>query len=323
MSTDGKSSYHVKEKNLLEMSSLGLTSEDQKVVEDIVKMRPYSVDLELIAPSGTEMRQVAIAVASVVERFGKLIGKQAAISFKAIAEGYREDQAGKKDGYSKAESALDKLNKYVENVMEEFRTELRETAAKNTGKKAKQFMTVGRVQVKKFTFVLGAFQGETAVDKKETPDSDELGAALKYKKWQHVGLASTRELAKIVVNRKKELKKNELREMSNLFPSEARNGLVFSRGMILAESETNLTFEFLKKTRVGKDPKTYTLRLKAGLREQLNKNVHLDVEPVASYTADGPSPKTKTSTTTSTGTQGTKAKSPPPKTGTTTTATTT
>mgnify|MGYP003617701324 FL=1 len=290
-------SLAVDERDLVELTKLGLSADDVQTVKETVRVPGIKVELQVIFPAAeteiavkAQQKQGRIGADAVIDRYAKLLRKAAGEALAEVTARYRADQSGDAKAYDAASSALSKFNKYAENLMSDFRVDLREGIAKRLGIGAKELMTVGRVSVKEWELRAGAFRSEAAIATKDDDDAggEELKAALKFRDWQYVGLASSLELAKIIADRRKEITKAQLEAMESMFPKEQRSTLKFSRGRMRAKSETDVRFEFLKKTKVGKDPKTFEGRLKKGLREQTGKQVHLTIEPTTKYSADEP-----------------------------------
>ena len=312
---DEKPTVTASERNLLDLGKIGLPSADQTTLREIITFKAVKVDVELIGPAcDSELKskafekQAKAGVKDVVTRYSQLIGKAANEHLAVVVEKFRADQGGDKKAYSDAESALSKLAKYIEKIMADFRVDLRENVAKRLGISAKEMMTVGSISTKESTINKGVFKSESGVDSRDEADESDLSTALKSKKWQYVGLASSTDTAKIVVNKKKPFKKEELKKsMDKLFDEGDRAGLKYYVGMLKAEGQTNLQFEFLSKSKPGSDPKTFAKRLKKGLKDQVSFNGHLEITPVDEFTNDSKSgeptattTKTKQTTTTTT-----------------------
>jgi len=284
-----KSSYSIdddKFDDLLDVEDAGLSSEDQAVVENVVEWHGVKYELELILPNDEfEPADVKKGVERVVKDYRTTIRRQATPALTAVAQSYRDDQAKKSGAYGSAESALDKLNKYVDNALEKFRVDLRKAVAAELKLNAKDLMTVGRLKFKKLKIKPGTFDSEVAMSK-DSDDDDKLGAAVKFKKWQYCGAVFCKRTARVGLHKTKKFDEGKLKKLIELLPDDERGGAKKVEGRFIADSESKFRFEFLRK-KLPLNAEAARKQLKDGIEEQLGKlPSHLSVEAVDEYSMD-------------------------------------
>lgn len=223
-------------------------SPDLKSITEIVNIRPIKVNVDLILPSGVEAADGIVdllqkPIWAVLKRYRTLIDRQAEQALKIVLEKHAEDKAGSnKNAYSDASSALDKANKYISELMEDFRSDLRKAAAKELstgGKKvsAKELMTIGNASFKEMKIAKGAFAGEV-----DYSAAEDITKVLKSStgKWIYCVLLKAGNEGLVTVDKKKPVKKVDWSQMKKELSGSVK---VFEG--ILKPTGTTVTFRFL------------------------------------------------------------------------------
>jgi len=293
---------------LLELNSLGLSSAEYTTIKEITDYRPVKIDVEVLlpAPGGADQKvkddkfdmgelqqkrflvQGKAAVREVCAKYETALGKPLTDTLRLVFEKHNQDSAGQSGCFAAAESALSKISKIIETRFEDFRVDLREAIAKRLELNAKQLMTVGRVATKEISINTGAFKSEVDVTDDKTKGND-LAGCFKKKKWQYCGAAFDSAEGKVFVDPKKKFKKADLKKLEELFTEDERNGLKYAKGQVQADSETKLTFEFLKKdgNKLPGNDGVIRKLLMRGLKNQTGKNYSsIEVKVVDKYSAE-------------------------------------
>jgi hypothetical protein len=221
---------------------------DLKGITEIVNIRPIKVNVDIILPSGIEADDGIVdllqkPIWAVLKRYRSLIDKQAQQALQIVLEKHADDKAGSnKNAYSEASSALDKANKYISELMEDFRVDLRKAAAKELSasvKKvsAKELMTIGSASFKEMKIVKGAFAGEVNYSAAE-----DITKILKSStgKWVYCVLLKAGNDGLVAVDKKKPVKKVDWSQMKK----ELSGSIKVFEG-ILKPTGTTVTFRFL------------------------------------------------------------------------------
>jgi hypothetical protein len=314
----GKNSYSVNEKDFIDFKDAGIFGEDKALFEEAVAVKAIKVEVEIVLPSEQDEAKIKKGVDATVNKYAKLLAKQASDAFPIIIECIKEDRRGGTKSYNEADAALKKFNSYVKDRMESFRVDLRSAVADQCGLKAKELMTMGRVSTKEWEIKPGVFRSETVVEKSDDAEANEdLVAAVKRKDWMYAGVAMNGALARIALNRKKAFKGTALKRLAELFPKDQRTTLKFTPAMMHSNGAGEYTFEFLKGDNHGKPKQKLEALLRNGIGSQIRRRVvvtaAVDLDDYSEAKKKAKTTDSETSTKTGTATKGGKAPKPPKK----------
>ncbi len=263
--------------NLLDIYSpkLGL-GDDAQLLAQFVYVPELKVELDVILPEEADANEAKRAGERFLPKFQEELGKHLAPAARELIRLYEADADGDKKAYKQAEGVLDKLNKNLEKLMEEFRIELRKAIAKALDNvKGKDLQTMGRSKFKELYFERGAFKNEISYD----GDTDQLEAALKKKGWQHLGVVYLSEDGLLVITGKKKPRDSDFKKLIQTF---GKNGAKKVSGMLSAAGAKNIKAQFLKSECEFGDAKGRKIILNA-LKEQLDIHAAVEVKIVSEY----------------------------------------
>lgn len=197
-----------------------------KGIEEVAEVRPIRVDVDVLLPDAAANRPMVEVVLhkafqNVVTHTNNLINNQLEQSLQIVLDKHREDQDdANANAYSEATAALDKANKYIKDLMDDFRVELRKAVAKALtadGEKvsAKELMTIGKSSFKEMAIILGAFKTEVSYEAVQDITKDlKTGKG----KWMYCALLKTGTEGVLAVDRKKQVKKAEWSKLKKQLP---------------------------------------------------------------------------------------------------------
>lgn len=206
-----------------------------------------TINFDIVVP-GKSIGTGALAESNL--NYGKDAIKPALAAFKKLVSGpltkglekvVELHEGGDSKGFSNASAALDKVNKYIKDSLDDLRPKMREAVAKKLGVSPKELLTIGTCKFKEMKIERGVFADEVELDDASPAD---VSGALKKKGWQYCGVAWSGESAVIGIDNKKAFKKSDLKQLGELL-GEASPNLV--GGRVKAESQSNVVFQFNEK----------------------------------------------------------------------------
>ncbi|MFO0902424.1 MAG: hypothetical protein U0939_05450 [Pirellulales bacterium] len=144
-----------------------------------------------------DRKKVEMAAESRLAAIQKKIEESLEDAMAVVKQGY---EATPQD-YKRAKDALDKCNKFMEELLEDAPSEVRDAVYRRTGLPADDMSTLNDLTFKKTNLVRGRFKGDSAEALDDAPDySDELKALWASKNAEKMGES----------NQDKKLKKEEI-----------------------------------------------------------------------------------------------------------------
>ncbi len=206
--------------------------------EKLVKGPSMKVELDVILPAAADKKAAEAAAEKFLDDYEAMLHKHLSEGLSSICKLYQENQKNENDeAFGTAEGILDKLNKHLERITDEFRVELRKAIAKKIKVDAKDLMTMGRSKFKEMRLLFGNFNNEVSFQ----PDG-EVRSALKSKDWQNFAVAHINNTGAIHVSGTKKITPSLIKDLIK----KAGKGAKVFEGMLRAKGLQNIRVELLK-----------------------------------------------------------------------------